>query len=532
MTKWPADSSSVHHGRCRPVFDDRVGPPGFAHHQPRWIGRLRSARRRGPGLVVAGGDRHRRIQVFPQGRRSPDRRRRQPGPRRRRATRSSVPRPRAARSSIVSPAPGAGGARNYGYFASADDAQAYEDEMKYMLANQIASPNSPQWFNTGLAHAYGITGTPQGFWYVDPVTGEMTESPDSYTHPAPHACFINGVSDDLVNPGGIMDLWVREARLFKMGSGTGSNFSQIRAENETLSGGGKSSGRHGLPSHRRSRRWRHQERRHHPSRRQDGHPRSRPSRRRRVHRLEDARGGEGPHPHQPWRICRRLQRRGLRHRLRAELQQLGAGTQRVHRSRPQRRRLATARAHHGQGPQDPQGPRPLAQGRRGRLGLRRPRRPVRHHHQRVAHLPGRRKDPGHQPLRRIRLPRQHRLQPRLDQPRQVLRRRLQRLRYRGLRARHSPLDHHARDLGGDGPLPVEGDRPGLLRLPHPRPWLRQPRNAPHADGSALRLRRRSGCVRVPSPPSSPATPMPRRPSSPPRSAPSLDSPRTGRRCCG
>jgi adenosylcobalamin-dependent ribonucleoside-diphosphate reductase len=309
----------------------------------------------------------------------------------------------------------------HGYFASPADAQAYEDEMKYMLANQIASPNSPQWFNTGLAHAYGITGTPQGFWFVDPTTGEMTESPDSYTHPAPHACFpagarittrdgvkfiekiepgdevfthlgryrpvsetmqrqideelvtlsiskltgehftatanhpvlavrrsaakaastraewvaagelevgdfvvvsrptssetvpapidladyagatfevtdthvvtrqralrvgadlayrveaverihfygtvynfqveedesyiangvvvhncfIQNVTDDLVNPGGIMDLWVREARLFKMGSGTGSNFSQIRAENERLSGGGKSSG--------------------------------------------------------------------------------------------------------------------------------------------------------------------------------------------------------------------------------------------------------------------------------------------------
>ncbi|HEY3428724.1 MAG TPA: vitamin B12-dependent ribonucleotide reductase, partial [Acidimicrobiia bacterium] len=130
----------------------------------------------------------------------------------------------------------------YGYFASAADAQAFEDEMKYMLANQIASPNSPQWFNTGLAHAYGITGTAQGFWFVDNETGEMTSSPDSYTHPAPHACFISSVSDDLVNPGGIMDLWVREARLFKMGSGTGSNFSQIRAENEMLSGGGKSSG--------------------------------------------------------------------------------------------------------------------------------------------------------------------------------------------------------------------------------------------------------------------------------------------------
>jgi adenosylcobalamin-dependent ribonucleoside-diphosphate reductase len=130
----------------------------------------------------------------------------------------------------------------HGYFATPSDAQAYEDEMKFMLANQIASPNSPQWFNTGLAHAYDITGTAQGFWFVDPVSGEMTESPDAYTHPAPHACFINSVSDDLVNPGGIMDLWVREARLFKMGSGTGSNFSQIRAENEKLSGGGKSSG--------------------------------------------------------------------------------------------------------------------------------------------------------------------------------------------------------------------------------------------------------------------------------------------------
>jgi len=130
----------------------------------------------------------------------------------------------------------------HSYFASTQDAQAFEDEMKYMLANQIASPNSPQWFNTGLAHAYGIRGTPQGFWFVDPISGEMTESPDSYSHPAPHACFINGVNDDLVNPGGIMDLWVREARLFKMGSGTGSNFSQIRAENEKLSGGGKSSG--------------------------------------------------------------------------------------------------------------------------------------------------------------------------------------------------------------------------------------------------------------------------------------------------
>ncbi len=131
---------------------------------------------------------------------------------------------------------------SHGYFASADDAQTFEDELKYMLANQMAAPNSPQWFNTGLAHRYGITGTKQGFWFVDEDTGKVESSPDAYSRPAPHACFIQSVADDLVNDGGIMDLWVREARLFKMGSGTGSNFSSIRAEGEPLAGGGKSSG--------------------------------------------------------------------------------------------------------------------------------------------------------------------------------------------------------------------------------------------------------------------------------------------------
>ena len=130
----------------------------------------------------------------------------------------------------------------HGYFASADDADAFEDELAYMLLHQMAAPNSPQWFNTGLHHQYGIEGPAQGFWYVDPDTGESVESPDSYSRPAPHACFIMSVDDDLVNPGGIMDLWVREARLFKMGAGAGANFSNIRAEGEPLSGGGKSSG--------------------------------------------------------------------------------------------------------------------------------------------------------------------------------------------------------------------------------------------------------------------------------------------------
>ncbi len=128
------------------------------------------------------------------------------------------------------------------YFDSEDDARAYYDEMCYMLAAQMAAPNSPQWFNTGLHWAYGIEGPAQGHSFVDPRTGKLARSTNAYEHPQPHACFIQSVSDDLVNEGGIMDLWTREARVFKYGSGTGSNFSQIRGEGEPLSGGGKSSG--------------------------------------------------------------------------------------------------------------------------------------------------------------------------------------------------------------------------------------------------------------------------------------------------
>ena len=129
-----------------------------------------------------------------------------------------------------------------GYFDSEEDAAAFRDELAYMLATQKVAPNSPQWFNTGLHWAYGIDGPGQGHYYVDHKTGKLTRSKSSYEHPQPHACFIQSVSDDLVNEGGIMDLWVREARLFKYGSGTGSNFSNLRGENEPLSGGGKSSG--------------------------------------------------------------------------------------------------------------------------------------------------------------------------------------------------------------------------------------------------------------------------------------------------
>jgi ribonucleoside-diphosphate reductase alpha chain len=129
-----------------------------------------------------------------------------------------------------------------GYFTTEADALAFFDEMCHMLAAQMGAPNSPQWFNTGLYWAYGIEGPPQGHYRVEPKTGEMKRSTTAYEFPAPHACFIQAVRDDLVNDGGIMDLWVREARIFKFGSGTGSNFSALRAEGEPLSGGGKSSG--------------------------------------------------------------------------------------------------------------------------------------------------------------------------------------------------------------------------------------------------------------------------------------------------
>ncbi len=129
-----------------------------------------------------------------------------------------------------------------GYFSTEEDARAFYDELRYMLAMQMVAPNSPQWFNTGLHWAYGIDGPGQGHMYVDHETGKLTHSTSAYEHPQPHACFIQSVEDDLVNENGIMDLWVREARLFKYGSGTGTNFSSLRGANEKLSGGGRSSG--------------------------------------------------------------------------------------------------------------------------------------------------------------------------------------------------------------------------------------------------------------------------------------------------
>lgn len=130
----------------------------------------------------------------------------------------------------------------YGYFASEKDAEVFYEELVYSILNQMCVPNSPQWFNTGLHESYGITGKPQGHYYVDPVDGELKRSQNAYERPQPHACFILSVNDDLVNEGGIMDLWVREARIFKYGSGVGTNYSNLRGAGEKLSGGGTSSG--------------------------------------------------------------------------------------------------------------------------------------------------------------------------------------------------------------------------------------------------------------------------------------------------
>jgi ribonucleoside-diphosphate reductase alpha chain len=130
----------------------------------------------------------------------------------------------------------------YGYFATPTDAQVFYEELVHSILNQSCVPNSPQWFNTGLHSSYGITGKPQGHYFVDAIDGQLKQSTSAYERPQPHACFILSVSDDLVNDGGIMDLWMREARIFKYGSGVGTNFSTIRGEGEKLSGGGTSSG--------------------------------------------------------------------------------------------------------------------------------------------------------------------------------------------------------------------------------------------------------------------------------------------------
>jgi ribonucleoside-diphosphate reductase alpha chain len=129
-----------------------------------------------------------------------------------------------------------------GYFDTVEDASAFFDELRHMLATQKAAPNSPQWFNTGLHWAYGITGQGQGHYHVDPSTGRVRRSRNSFEYPQAHSCFIQSVADKLVGPAGILPLLADEARIAKFGSGTGANFSRIRGSSERLSGGGKACG--------------------------------------------------------------------------------------------------------------------------------------------------------------------------------------------------------------------------------------------------------------------------------------------------
>ena len=121
------------------------------------------------------------------------------------------------------------------YFSTKTDADTFQDEMEYMLAHQMGAPNSPQWFNTGLNTAYGIEGKPQGHHFVDPLTGKVQKSTSAYYRPQPHACFIQSINDDLVNEGGIMDLWTREGRLFKVWFRNGDKlFQSSRIRRKTL----------------------------------------------------------------------------------------------------------------------------------------------------------------------------------------------------------------------------------------------------------------------------------------------------------
>jgi hypothetical protein len=271
----------------------------------------------------------------------------------------------------------------------------------------VAAPNSPQWFNTGLNHRYGLTGPSQGFWFVDDKTGGIVASDDSYTRPAPHACFIQSVNDDLVNEGGIMDLWTREARLFKFGSGTGTNFSSLRAAGEPLSGGGRSSG---IMSFLKI------------GDRAAGAIKSGGTTRRAAKMVILDVDHPDIEEFVDWKKVEeegapiaadllRLQRRCLPDGLGTELQQLGADRRGLLARRGGRCRLAAHRPHRWQGDAHHQGPRPVAAHCRGRLGVCRPRDPVRHHHQPMAHLPRRRLDPRLEPVQRIHVHRQHGVQP-------------------------------------------------------------------------------------------------------------------------
>ena len=132
--------------------------------------------------------------------------------------------------------------KDEGLIKTEKEGSIFYDECVYALLNQMYAPNSPQWFNTGLKLSYGISGVKQGSYYFDDTLGKVMECEDSYTRTQASACFILSIEDKLLGPHSISDQFVTETKLFKGGSGTGTNFSTIRAKGEKLSGGGSSSG--------------------------------------------------------------------------------------------------------------------------------------------------------------------------------------------------------------------------------------------------------------------------------------------------
>ena len=406
-----------------------------------------------------------------------------------------------------------------------DDARAFYDEHALHARHaRSARPTRPQWFNTGLHWAYGIDGPGQGHYYVDHETGELTESTSAYEHPQPHACFIQSVEDDLVNEGGIMDLWVREARLFKYGSGTGSNFSTLRGENEPLSGGGKSSGlmsflkigdraagaiKSGGTTRRAAKMvvvdvdhpdieeyidWKVNEEQkvaalvtgskivqaaphgdHEGLRQLRGPAATTASRSTKNPALQARRQGRPPQAMVPENYIQRVIQFARQGYTEIEFATYdtdwdseayrtvsGQNSNNSVRVTDEFLRAVESdgdwtldlRASTARSTKTAQGPRAVGQDRPRRLGLRRSRHPVPHHHQRLAHLPGVGRDPRLEPVLGVHVPRRHGLQPGLAEPDAVPRRRDGQVRHRRLRACHAAVDDGARDLGADGAVPV------------------------------------------------------------------------------
>ncbi len=132
--------------------------------------------------------------------------------------------------------------KDEGIITSNEEFNILYDELVYCFLSQMYAPNSPQWFNTGLKLSYDIAGEPQDNFYYDENLKKVVKSKDNYSRTQASACFILSIADRLLGSHSISEQYVTETKLFKGGSGTGTNYSTLRAKNEHLSGGGVSSG--------------------------------------------------------------------------------------------------------------------------------------------------------------------------------------------------------------------------------------------------------------------------------------------------